>query len=107
MQLCTVSFRVCRRLDINCTRFNRYLRAAARPSPNILNRLCNYFGVEATEFHLPSPQFERIVAVRGRSSKPRPPYADVVDRLRAASLPALRSYIGYYNVYYYSMSCRG
>ena len=26
---------VCRRLDINRTQFNRYLRAAARPSPNI------------------------------------------------------------------------
>ena len=98
---------VCRRLDINRTQFNRYLRAAARPSPNILNRLCDYFGVEATEFHLPSPQFARIIAVRRRASKPRPPYADAVDKLRAASLPTLRGYVGYYYVYYYSMSSPG
>lgn len=98
---------VCRRLDINRTQFNRYLRAAARPSPNILNRLCDYFGVEATEFHLAPPQFARIIALKRRASKPRPPYADAIDKLRAASLPALRGYVGYYHVYYYSMSSPG
>jgi transcriptional regulator with XRE-family HTH domain len=98
---------VCRRLDINRTQFNRYLRAAARPSPNILNRLCDYFGVEATEFHLPPPQFARIIALKRRASKPRPPYADAIDKLHAASLPTLRGYVGYYYVYYYSMSSPG
>ncbi|WP_051390013.1 helix-turn-helix transcriptional regulator [Bradyrhizobium sp. Ec3.3] len=98
---------VCRRLDINRTQFNRYLRAAARPSPNILNRLCDYFGVEATEFHLPPTQFARIISLKRRTSKPRPPYADSIDKLRAASLPTLRGYVGYYYVYYYSMSSPG
>lgn len=98
---------LCRQLDINRSQFNRYMRAAARPSPNILNRLCDHFGVEATEFHLPPAQFARIIALKRRTTKPRPPFADTVDRLRANSLPAMRSYAGYYHVYYYSMSTPG
>ncbi|WDZ81474.1 helix-turn-helix transcriptional regulator (plasmid) [Ensifer adhaerens] len=98
---------LCRNLEINRSQFNRYMRAAARPSPNILNRLCDHFGVEATEFHLPPEHFTRIIALRRRTVKPRPPYADTVDRLRTASLPTLRSYAGYYHVYYYSMSSPG
>lgn len=98
---------VCRELGINRTQFNRYLRATARPSANILNRLCDHFGVEGSEFHLPPTQFSRIIALKRKTTKPRPAYADTIDNLRSASLPAIKSYLGYYYVYYFSMSSPG
>jgi transcriptional regulator with XRE-family HTH domain len=98
---------VCRRVGINRSQFNRYLTAKTRPSPHILNRLCDHFGVDATEFHLAPAQFAKLIALRRRTVQPRPPYADAVDRLRAASLPTLKGYVGYYSVTYASMSSPG
>ena len=98
---------VCRRLGINRTQFNRYLRGTTRPSAFVLNRLCDHFGVEAAEFHLPQAQFARIVALRRRPDVARPAFAPVVDALRGASLPALHGYLGYWRVTYVSLSFPG
>ena len=38
---------VCRELDINRTQFNRYLSGEAHPRPEILDRICTYFGCDA------------------------------------------------------------
>lgn len=98
---------LCRRLAINRTQFNRYLAGGARPSPFLLNRLCDHFGVEASEFHLPHEQFARLIALRRRAPPPAPPCAPLLDQLRAASLPALRQYLGYWRVTYVSLSFPG
>lgn len=38
---------LCTRLDINRTQFNRYLSGETFPRPDILHRICTYFGVDA------------------------------------------------------------
>ncbi|SLN43890.1 hypothetical protein AQS8620_01742 [Aquimixticola soesokkakensis] len=38
---------VCRDLMINRTQFNRYLSGEAFPRPDVLHRICTYFGVDA------------------------------------------------------------
>lgn len=38
---------LCRRLGVNRTQFNRYLAGEAFPRPDILQRICTYFSVDA------------------------------------------------------------
>ncbi|PIE09023.1 MAG: hypothetical protein CSA73_00695 [Rhodobacterales bacterium] len=38
---------LCRELGINRTQFNRYLSGQASPRPEVLQRICQYFGVDA------------------------------------------------------------
>ena len=38
---------VCRRLGVNRTQFNRYLSGESFPRPDVLKRLCDFFGVDA------------------------------------------------------------
>lgn len=38
---------VCRELGINRTQFNRYLSSESFPRPDVLSRICDFFGVDA------------------------------------------------------------
>lgn len=38
---------LCRRIGINRTQFNRYLAGEAFPRPDVLQRICSHFGVDA------------------------------------------------------------
>nr|WP_102223786.1 helix-turn-helix transcriptional regulator [Acidimangrovimonas sediminis] len=38
---------LCQRLEINRTQFNRYLSGETFPRPDVLHRICSYFGVDA------------------------------------------------------------
>ena len=38
---------LCRDLDINRTQFNRYLSGESFPRPDVLHRICRFFGVDA------------------------------------------------------------
>lgn len=38
---------LCRELGINRTQFNRYLSGESFPRPDVLHRICNFFGVDA------------------------------------------------------------
>ncbi len=38
---------LCRELEINRTQFNRYLTGESFPRPDVLHRICNFFGVDA------------------------------------------------------------
>ncbi len=38
---------LCRDLEINRTQFNRYLSGESFPRPDVLHRICNFFGVDA------------------------------------------------------------
>ncbi len=38
---------LCREIGVNRTQFNRYLGGAAFPRPDVLFRICSYFGVDA------------------------------------------------------------
>lgn len=49
-QLCAAEQSIsdlCRRIGINRTQFNRYLNGEAFPRPDILQRICQHFGVDA------------------------------------------------------------
>ena len=38
---------LCRDLQINRTQFNRYLAGESFPRPDVLHRICSFFGVDA------------------------------------------------------------
>jgi transcriptional regulator with XRE-family HTH domain len=40
-----------RRLDINRTQFNRYLSGESFPRPDVLDKICEFFGVDARILH--------------------------------------------------------
>lgn len=44
---------VCRDLDINRVQFNRYMSGHSFPKPNILQKMCDYFRVDARIYTLP------------------------------------------------------
>ncbi len=97
---------VCRRLGINRTQFNRYLRGDTRPSRQSLRKICDFFGVEQHEIFLPPHQFSQILQVRPTRSQNNepPPYTSHVEQLQRLSAGELSKYTGYYFEYYYSMS---
>lgn len=101
---------VCRRLGINRSQFNRYLNGRSQPSANMMLKLCDFFGVEEHEIHLPHSQFERLVKVRPRriEEEAASPLSDSFDQLKALNaLSRLEKYLGYYFEYYQSMACPG
>lgn len=98
---------VCRSIGINRTQFNRYLSASGRPSRHMLTRICAFFGVTATDVHLPTAQFQQQFSVRRRDEPSPAPYVTVVEKLRRASRPEMAKYVGFYHEYYYSMSNPG
>jgi len=101
---------VCRRLDINRPQFNRYLSGRYRPGDGTLRRLCEFFGVEVHEILLPAAQFERLVAVRPRSTpaaEPASPEAQHLDHLREIGSAGLDRFLGSYFETYLSMACPG
>jgi transcriptional regulator with XRE-family HTH domain len=101
---------VCRRLEINRTQFNRYLSGRYKPSPGVMRRLCDFFGVEEFELLLPAGQFERLIQVRPRvqAEVTKPRIEDKhLHKLSQASSVNMEKYIGYYFEYYMSMACPG
>ncbi len=57
---------ICRDLDINRLQFNRYLNGKVRPSPKVMRKLCDYFGVKDVEMEMPHAQFSALVRPRTR-----------------------------------------
>jgi transcriptional regulator with XRE-family HTH domain len=97
---------VCRRLGVNRPQFNKYLSGATRPSAHMLQRICDFFGVESHELLLPHSRFEQILSVRpARAAAPAAQgYVGHIERLRRQTRSALDKYLGHYYEYYYSMS---
>lgn len=100
---------VCRKLDLNRPQFNKYLSGATRPSAHTLQRICDFFGLEAHEIMLPHTRFAQILSVRPeRNAAPaEQPWVAHVERLRRESRGGLDKYLGYYFEYYYSMAFPG
>src|SRR5579872_5871228 len=55
---------VCRKLEINRAQFNRYLNGTTTPSSFILQKICDFFGVEPTEIYLHRDQFRKLIELR-------------------------------------------
>ena len=98
---------VCRRMGVNRAQFNKYLNGDSRPSNFTLNKICNFFGVEAHEILMPHEQFSQIVRVRNTQESTTPPLqpfdADIA-RLMRASQGHADKYLGYYFEYHFSMT---
>ncbi|TQV84389.1 helix-turn-helix domain-containing protein [Aliikangiella coralliicola] len=101
---------VCRRININRPQFNRYLSGRHKPSPNILRRMCDFFGLEDFEILLPHDQFERLLSVQRRfddSTKPDTPDTKILNELSNKGTSELEKYLGFYFEYYISMAYPG
>jgi transcriptional regulator with XRE-family HTH domain len=100
---------VCRKLAINRPQFNKYLSGATRPSAHTLQRICDFFGVDAHEMALPHNRFAQLLSVRpARAPAPTErDYAAHIDRLQRQSRSGLDKYLGFYFEYYYSMAFPG
>ena len=98
---------VCRKLNVNRAQFNRYLNGTTHPSNHMLERLCDFFGVESSEIFLPHDHFRQMVQVRPKQRPSAAIYQEHVSGLQARSKGGLDKYLGYYFEYYYSMSAPG
>lgn len=102
---------VCRELVINRQQFNKYLSGSTMPSGNNMRKICDYFGVEEYEIHMPSEEFEKLVKARpvaGSLSGQQPrPEIEFLDKLFQRGSEDLSKYEGSYYIYYYSTSYPG
>lgn len=100
---------VCRKLGLNRPQFNKYLSGATRPSAHTLQRICDFFGVEAYEIMLPHTRFAQILSVRPErtAQSTEKPWVAHIENLRSQSRGGLDKYLGYYFEYYYSMAFPG
>src|SRR5579863_4417059 len=67
---------VCRQLEINRAQFNRYLNGTTTPSSFILQKICDFFGVEPTEIYLPRKQFRKLIEVKREQKPKHAPYVE-------------------------------
>lgn len=66
---------LCRQLGINRTQFNRYLLGESFPRPDVLDRICRFFDVDARILLKPLDEIE---------AQPRHPSVDILDHFLAA-----------------------
>jgi transcriptional regulator with XRE-family HTH domain len=97
---------VCRNLGVNRPQFNKYLSGGTRPSAHMLQRICDFFGVDPHEIVAPHSRFEQILSVRPTraAASAAQGYVGHIERLRQQTRNGLDKYLGYYYEYYYSMS---
>ncbi|WP_226628720.1 helix-turn-helix domain-containing protein [Alloyangia pacifica] len=101
---------VCRQLGVNRSQFNRYLSGETYPSLRLMQRMCDFFGVDESEMLLPHAKFSELVRLRPRhapASVERNVVAALANDVRLDSQRALQPYRGYYLIYYNSMSHPG
>lgn len=98
---------VCRKLEINRAQFNRYLNGTTTPSSFILQKICDFFGLEPTEIYLQRDQFRKLIEVRQEQKPTYAPYVEHVERLQELSQGKFDRYLGYYFEYYNSMTVYG
>jgi len=98
---------VCRKLEINRAQFNRYLNGSTTPSSFILQKICDFFGVEPTEIYLPRDQFRKLIELRQEKRPVAGLYTEHIERLQELSQGKFDRYLGYYFEYYNSMTVYG
>ncbi|MHA6266589.1 helix-turn-helix domain-containing protein [Aliiroseovarius sp. CAU 1755] len=59
---------LCRAIGVNRTQFNRYLSGQTNPRPEVLHRICSYFGVDGRIILEPLDQIREADAVAEKSS---------------------------------------
>lgn len=102
-----------RDLGINRSQLNRYLSGASAPRPALMQRICDYFGVEPHEIILPAEDFAGILRPRQLDSGGLS--GDMLsrqlrshfDRIMQHADPRARQLSGTFFEYYYSMAQPG
>ena len=98
---------VCRKLEINRSQYNKYLNGRSNPSRHVLQKICDFFGVEEHEIMLPHNEFEATIGL-GRNNQSGPSeYAGYFEQLANRSREDLVDYDGYYYEYSYTMTYPG
>ncbi len=101
---------VCRQLGVNRSQFNRYLNGKSFPSLRLMQRMCDFFGVEESELLMPHGQFTELVRLKPNEAAARAEkniITAIGEDVRIGSRAALDPYVGYYFTYYNSMSHPG
>ncbi|MEM7224584.1 MAG: helix-turn-helix transcriptional regulator [Pseudomonadota bacterium] len=99
---------VCRDLAVNRSQFNRYLSGASAPRPGLMRKICDYFGIELHEAHLPPADFERLINVRGMpEARPGQWLEPHFERVLQASSERALELRGTFFEYYFSMAMPG
>ncbi|MGB7244648.1 MAG: helix-turn-helix transcriptional regulator [Sulfitobacter sp.] len=94
---------ICRKGQFNRTQVNKYLNGYSVPTLATLRRICDFFGLEDHEIHLPHQEFAAIIRLR-------PPKLGVVQTLFESNVDniadasesgsaLLEQYEGYYHSY--------
>ncbi len=100
--------RVSRDLGVNRSQLNRYLAGSSSPRPQLMRKICDYFGVEAYELAMPCAEFAEIVRLRGLDSDGvSRALRSHFDRIMAMNDSRIRQLNGLFFEYYYSMSQPG
>ncbi|MBT6546214.1 MAG: helix-turn-helix transcriptional regulator [Rhodobacteraceae bacterium] len=103
---------VCRRTAINRSQFNKYLTGAAHPNRHNKQKICDFFGVEEYELHLPEDQLRRLIQLRPNpipnlSDLAGEPMRTIAELENLSSSHNLEKYVGFYYEYYESMAYPG
>lgn len=100
---------VCRAIDINRQQFNKYLNGTSKPSSYNLQRICEYFQVQLSDFHLPPLEFADQAKFRlgGRRGANEGQSQHLLKRAFPGDLRTLRRYLGYYATHCHSFSWPG
>jgi transcriptional regulator with XRE-family HTH domain len=99
---------VCRRIGINRQQFNKYLSGASTPSVHSLRRICDFFGVDEGEIHLPPASLADILRVKRAGASAASPLVLAIEQAAALfpdSQQRLRKYRGFYFAYMCTPAC--
>ena len=93
---------VCRQIGINRQQFNKYLNGTTYPSANNFRKICDFFDIRASEFHLPSIEFEThpTIVSRLNNTKQASDTNHGFQSAFAGQTKALRPYLGYFHSYF-------
>ena len=98
---------VCRRIGINRQQFGRYLSGACRPSRFNMARICDFFGVTASDLDLPTAEFESRFSDASRGLGGGGWLGSFVEQTFPADEQNLRNYLGFYHAYFHSFGWSG
>ncbi|MEO9338750.1 helix-turn-helix transcriptional regulator [Mesorhizobium sp. SB112] len=91
---------LCRAISINRQQFNRYINTGALPSANNRLRIAAAFGLDSSDFDLPTGAFRHKLNERLQPAMEEGPLADAFP----GDLQALRPHFGFYQTWHRSVS---
>lgn len=91
---------LCRTVGINRQQFNRYLNTGSLPSAHNRLRIAAAFGLESSDFDLPSSAFRTKLSEKHQPATQNGPLADAFP----GEIKALQPHLGFYQTWHKSLS---